>query len=125
MSRSQRSSASGRRGGGSTKSPKVGFSFRPDRVDNGRAVKGLRIGRRRARANGLPSSPLELALVPALADERWRVPDRFNFTRDVVEVLAGDPKRRALTFLGSDGVIEPVAAILKLSMPKMKAIPEI
>ena len=70
-------------------------------------MKGLRIGRRRARTNGLPSSPLELALVPALADERWRVPDRFNFTRDVVEVLAGDPKRRALTFLGSDGVIEP------------------
>jgi len=70
-------------------------------------VKGLRIGRRRARTNGLPSSPLELALVPALSDERWQVPDRFNFTRDVVEVLASDPKRRALTFLGKDGVIEP------------------
>ena len=35
------------------------------------------------------------------------MPDRFNFTRDVVEALAGDPKRRALTFLGGDGVIEP------------------
>jgi acyl-coenzyme A synthetase/AMP-(fatty) acid ligase len=47
------------------------------------------------------------AVVSAMADGRWRVPERFNFTRDVVEVLAGDPKRRALTFLGKDGVIEP------------------
>ena len=71
-------------------------------------MKGLRIGRRRARANGLPSSPLELALFPALKDgDRWSVPDRFNFTQDVVEALASDPKRRALTFLGTDGVIEP------------------
>jgi acyl-coenzyme A synthetase/AMP-(fatty) acid ligase len=71
-------------------------------------VKGLRIGRKRAGANGLPSSPLELALFPALTDgDRWHVPDRFNFTRDVVEALAGDPRRRALTFLGPDGVIEP------------------
>ncbi|MDH4340698.1 MAG: AMP-binding protein [Thermoleophilia bacterium] len=70
-------------------------------------MKGLRIGKRRARTNGLPSSPLELALIPALTDERWNVPDRFNFTRDVVEALAHDPKRRALTVLGTDGVIEP------------------
>jgi acetyl-CoA synthetase len=35
------------------------------------------------------------------------VPKRFNFARDVVEVLADDPRRQALTFLGSDGVIEP------------------
>ena len=70
-------------------------------------VKGLRIGRRRARSNELPSSPLELALRPALVDGRWQVPDRFNFTRDVVEALGRDPKRRALTFLGKDGVIEP------------------
>jgi acyl-coenzyme A synthetase/AMP-(fatty) acid ligase len=70
-------------------------------------VKGLRIGRRRARASELPGSPLELALRPALVDGRWQVPDRFNFTRDVVEALARDPKRRALTFLGKDGVIEP------------------
>jgi acyl-coenzyme A synthetase/AMP-(fatty) acid ligase len=69
-------------------------------------VKGLRIGRRRGRGSELPSSPLELALRPALADGRWQIPDRFNFTRDVVEPLALDPKRRALTFLGSDGVIE-------------------
>jgi acetyl-CoA synthetase/medium-chain acyl-CoA synthetase len=70
-------------------------------------VKGLRIGRRRAHTNGPPSSPLELALIPALTDERWQIPDRFNFTRDVVEALASDPKRRALTVLGTDGVIEP------------------
>ncbi|MGH3065167.1 MAG: AMP-binding protein [Gaiellaceae bacterium] len=70
-------------------------------------MKGLRIGKRRARKNGPPSSPLERALVPAFTDERWQIPDRFNFTRDVVEVLAGDPKRRALTFLGKDGIIEP------------------
>ena len=69
-------------------------------------MKGLRIGRRRARENELPSSPLELALRPALADGRWHIPDRFNFTRDVVEALARDPKRRALTFLSNDGVIE-------------------
>ncbi len=68
-------------------------------------MKGLRIGRRRR--DELPLSPLELALRPALVDGRWQVPDRFNFTRDVVEALAGDPKRRALTFLGGDGVIEP------------------
>jgi acyl-coenzyme A synthetase/AMP-(fatty) acid ligase len=47
------------------------------------------------------------AVAPALAQGRWAVPDRFNYTRDVVEVLAQDPKRRALTFLGKDGVIEP------------------
>jgi acyl-coenzyme A synthetase/AMP-(fatty) acid ligase len=69
-------------------------------------VKGLRIGRRRGRGNELPSSPLELALRPALVDGRWQVPDRFNFTRDVLEPLARDPKRRALTFLSSEGIIE-------------------
>jgi acyl-coenzyme A synthetase/AMP-(fatty) acid ligase len=68
-------------------------------------VKGLRIGRRRAREQA--ASPLELALRPALVDERWQVPDRFNFTRDVVEALAGNPKRSAITVLGRDGVIEP------------------
>jgi acyl-coenzyme A synthetase/AMP-(fatty) acid ligase len=68
-------------------------------------VKKLRIGRRRSKAP--ESSPLELALAPAVRDGRWRVPDRFNFTRDVVEVLARDVKRRALTFVGADGIIEP------------------
>ena len=69
-------------------------------------MKGLRIGRRRGRGNELASSPLELALRKAHVDGRWQIPDRFNFTRDVVEPLARDPKRRALTYLGSDGVIE-------------------
>jgi len=69
------------------------------------AVKRLRIGRRRSQV--LESSPLELALAPALDDERWRVPDRFNFTRDVVEVLGQNVKRRALTFVGPDGIMEP------------------
>jgi acetyl-CoA synthetase len=68
-------------------------------------VKGLRIGRRRAREQ--EASPLELALRSALVEGRWQVPDRFNFTRDVVEALAGDPKRVAVTVLGKDGVIEP------------------
>jgi acyl-coenzyme A synthetase/AMP-(fatty) acid ligase len=72
-------------------------------------VKGLRIGRRRGRGTELPSSPLELALRPALVEGRWQIPDRFNFTSDVVEALARDPKRRALTFLGKEGVIEPRA----------------
>lgn len=69
------------------------------------AVKRLRLGRRRSRTT--ESTPLELALAPALRDGRWRVPDRFNFTRDVVEVLGANPKRRALTFVGADGIIEP------------------
>ena len=69
-------------------------------------MKGLRIGKRRARDNDAALSPLELALRPALVDGRWQVPDRFNFTRDVVEPLGRDPKRRALTSLGREGVIE-------------------
>ena len=70
-------------------------------------MKKLRIGRRRGKGDGLPISPLELALQPALAEGRWQVPDRFNFARDVVEGLADDPKRRAVTFIGKDGIIEP------------------
>jgi len=69
-------------------------------------VKGLRIGRRRGRDSDVALSPLELALRPALVDGRWQIPDRFNFTRDVVEALGRDPKRRALTSLGVEGVIE-------------------
>ena len=69
-------------------------------------MKGLRIGRRRGRDSDVALSPLELALRPALIDGRWQIPDRFNFTRDVVEALARDPKRRALTSLGKEGVIE-------------------
>jgi acyl-coenzyme A synthetase/AMP-(fatty) acid ligase len=69
-------------------------------------VKGLRIGRRRGRDSDVALSPLEVALRPALVDGRWQVPDRFNFTRDVVEPLGRDPKRRALTSLGREGVIE-------------------
>ena len=72
----------------------------------GVAVKRLRIGRRRSQV-AEPSSPLELATMPALVEDRWKVPDRFNFTRDVVEALAQDPKRRALMYSGRDGIIEP------------------
>ena len=43
-------------------------------VDTLGAVKKLRIGRRRGKGDGLPLSPLELALQPALADGRWRSP---------------------------------------------------
>jgi acyl-coenzyme A synthetase/AMP-(fatty) acid ligase len=71
----------------------------------GVAVKRLRIGRRRPQA--VESSPLELARAPAVIDGKWKVPDRFNFTRDVVEVLGADRKRQALTFVGPDTVIEP------------------
>jgi acyl-coenzyme A synthetase/AMP-(fatty) acid ligase len=70
-------------------------------------VKGLRIGKRRARGNQPQTSPLENALRPALVDGRWQLPDQFNFTRDVIETLARDPMRRALTSLGKEGVIEP------------------
>ena len=69
-------------------------------------MKALRIGRRRGRDTEAALSPLELALRPALVDGRWQIPDRFNFTRDVVEVLGRDPKRRALTSLTREGVIE-------------------
>jgi acyl-coenzyme A synthetase/AMP-(fatty) acid ligase len=70
-------------------------------------VKRLRIGRRRGKGDGLALTPLEVALYPALDEGRWQVPDRFNFTRDVVEGLAEDPKRRAVTLIGKDGIIEP------------------
>ena len=66
-----------------------------------------RIGRRRGQGDEVALSPLELALRPAVADERWQVPDHFNFARDVVEALADDPKRRAVTFIGKDGIIDP------------------
>jgi acyl-coenzyme A synthetase/AMP-(fatty) acid ligase len=69
-------------------------------------VKRARIGRRRKRGDAL-ASPLERALAPALVGDRWQVPDRFNFARDVVEVLGADPKRQAATSLGKDSVIEP------------------
>ena len=70
-------------------------------------MKKLRIGRRRVQRGAVPTSPLELALYPALEEGRWAVPDRFNFTRDVVEALALNPKRQAVMALGKDGVIEP------------------
>lgn len=63
--------------------------------------------RKDAHAAREPGGTLDSALAPAVVDGRWRVPSKFNFTRDVVEVLAQDSKRRALTFLGHDGVIEP------------------
>ena len=63
--------------------------------------------RRSARAGRDAASPLATALAPAFADGRWRVPGRFNFTRDVVEALAQDAQRQALTCVGSDGIIEP------------------
>ena len=76
-------------------------------VDNSRAVKLVSFGRRSRAAAHEALGPLEAALQPAWEDGRWRVPDRFNFARDVVEVLAEDTRRRALMFLGTDGVIEP------------------
>jgi acyl-coenzyme A synthetase/AMP-(fatty) acid ligase len=39
-------------------------------------------------------------------DGPGRVPARFNFTRDVVEQLAADPGRQAITFVDRHGVIE-------------------
>jgi acyl-coenzyme A synthetase/AMP-(fatty) acid ligase len=40
---------------------------------------------------------------PAVVDGRWEVPARFNFARDVVEVLAADRERAGMTFVGTDG----------------------
>ncbi len=43
---------------------------------------------------------------PALVDGIWNVPQRFNFTRDVVEALATeDPDRRALAFVDKISVV--------------------
>jgi acyl-coenzyme A synthetase/AMP-(fatty) acid ligase len=47
----------------------------------------------------------EVAEVPR-EDGFSRVPSRFNFTRDVIEALAVDRSRRALTFVDSYGVID-------------------
>lgn len=68
-------------------------------------VFGARRGANVAREG--PAAPLDAALAPAFAEGRWCVPGRFNFTRDVVEVLGLDPRRQAFTFVGRDGVIEP------------------
>ena len=38
-------------------------------------------------------------------DFEWNVPEQFNFTRDVVERLAEDPNRRALTAVDAEGII--------------------
>lgn len=35
----------------------------------------------------------------------WVVPDRFNFTRDVVKALAADPARRAIVFVDRTGAV--------------------
>ncbi len=71
-------------------------------------MRKLRKGRDRRKGGEPALSPLEHALHPALVDGRWQVPDSFNFARDVVEALADDPKRRAVTFIGKDGIIEPL-----------------
>ena len=70
-------------------------------------MKLVSFGRRSRAAAQENLGPLEAALQPAWVDGRWRVPERFNFTRDVVEALAEDTRRRALMYLGADGVIEP------------------
>lgn len=68
-------------------------------------MKALRIGGRKQKAQAY-ASPFDHELMPALVGGRWHVPDQFNVTRDVVEALASDPQRNAVTCLGVDGVIE-------------------
>ena len=36
----------------------------------------------------------------------WEVPGHFNFTRDVVDALAEDPNRGALTFVDTEGIVD-------------------
>ena len=36
----------------------------------------------------------------------WEVPARFNFTRDVVDALATDPARPAVTFVDREGIVD-------------------
>jgi acetyl-CoA synthetase/medium-chain acyl-CoA synthetase len=38
--------------------------------------------------------------------EGWDVPARFNFTRDVIDDLAADPARLALTFVDREGIVD-------------------
>jgi len=74
----------------------------------GVAVKRLRIGRRgRSPVASSQTSPRDRALAPALHEGRWQVPERFNFTRDVLEALADSSKRQALRCIRRDGIIEP------------------
>jgi len=70
-------------------------------------VKLLTLGRRRAVTTRAAVGPIEAALAPAFTEGSWDVPTRFNFTRDVVEALATDPKRQAAVCVGRDGIIEP------------------
>ncbi|HWQ24402.1 MAG TPA: AMP-binding protein [Gaiellaceae bacterium] len=70
-------------------------------------MKLLTLGRRRAATTRAAVGPVEAALAPAFTEGSWDVPTRFNFTRDVVEALATDPKRQAAVCVGRDGIIEP------------------
>jgi acetyl-CoA synthetase/medium-chain acyl-CoA synthetase len=36
----------------------------------------------------------------------WEVPARFNFTRDVIDALAADPARAAMTFVDREGIVD-------------------
>ena len=36
----------------------------------------------------------------------WEVPAHFNFTRDVIDALADDPTRGALTFVDAEGIVD-------------------
>ena len=36
----------------------------------------------------------------------WEVPGHFNFTRDVIDALADDPTRGALTFVDAEGIVD-------------------
>ncbi|HEX2302173.1 MAG TPA: AMP-binding protein [Gaiella sp.] len=54
--------------------------------------------RRRAKADDVPRAG---PFPPG-----WDVPARFNFTRDVVDALATDPLRQALTFVDREGIVD-------------------
>ena len=36
----------------------------------------------------------------------WDVPARFNFTRDVIEAIATDPLKAAMTFVDREGIVD-------------------
>ncbi len=52
------------------------------------------LGRRRRQRRSSPAGPTV-----------WNIPVEFNFTRDVVEPLARDRDRRALTFVDREGIV--------------------
>ena len=53
-----------------------------------------------------PKTATALAPAEPAVTDGWDVPARFNFTRDVIEPLARQHSRSALTFVDKDGIVD-------------------